>query len=99
MSSIIPATTQRPATNDTQAVNAAPAAGAVSSDNVHLTQGAAELQALEKAVSEAPDFDVERVNRIRQAIAEGTYQIDGQKLAESLLRFETQMASGGPRKR
>lgn len=96
-SSIVPATTPRPS-GDLQAVNATSPASAVNIESVHLTTAATELQALEKAIHEAPDFDLERVSRIRQAIAEGSYFIDGQKLAGNLLRFELQMMAGGPDK-
>jgi len=96
-SPVAPAATTRPS-GDVPAINAASPASAADIESVHLTAAATELRALERAVHEAPDFDVERLNRIRQAIADGTYHIDAQKLAGNLLRFESQMLAGGPDK-
>lgn len=92
-SSIVAGTAHRSAPSETPTVTHPPQAGAVSNKNVHLTDAAAELRTLETAVHEAPDVDIERVNSIRQAIADGSYEIDPQKLADNLLRFELLMSA------
>lgn len=94
-SGVVSPTTQRPATAEVAGVVAPGNPGAVSGENVSLTRTAAEMRDLEQAVHGAPDVDIERVNRLRQAIAEGTYQVDDEKLAQNLLRHEMMMISGG----
>ena len=63
-------------------------------DNVSLTRTAEQLHQLEKAVKAAPSVDSTRVEKIRQEIANGSYHVDNQKLAEKLTSFEAMMQSG-----
>ncbi len=64
----------------------APAGEAVS-----LTRTAGELQQLEAQLRETPGIDIERVETIRRAIAEGSYTIDAQSLVDSLLKSEREL--------
>lgn len=59
------------------------------SSNVNLTQTATSLQALEKAIAAAPEVDQQKVDSVRKAINEGTYQIDAERTATRLIDFDT----------
>jgi negative regulator of flagellin synthesis FlgM len=63
-------------------------------DSVTLTGTASQLQALERAVAEVPEVDGERVSEVREAVADGTYRIDNERLASRLMRFEVMMSMG-----
>lgn len=67
---------------------------AATPDNVSLTKTAEQLHQLEKAVKAAPSVDSSRVEQIRQSIANGSYHVDNQKLADKLTAFEAMMQSG-----
>jgi negative regulator of flagellin synthesis FlgM len=58
------------------------------SDTVSLTDAASRLKGLEKAVASLPVVDTHRVESLRKAVAEGSYAVDSQKVAEKLLDFE-----------
>lgn len=57
-------------------------------DAVSLGDGAERLRNLEAAVAVAPEVDLERIAALKQAIADGSYQIDTGKLAEKLIQLE-----------
>lgn len=59
-------------------------------DTVHITNRAQELQRLQQSIAELPVVDSQKVESIKQALADGTYQIDADKVAEKLLQFEEQ---------
>lgn len=61
--------------------NAAPAPA----DSVDLTDGARQLQDLQAAVAGTPVVDSGRVEALRDAIANGSYTIDPQRIADGLL--------------
>lgn len=61
-----------------------PAAG----DTVTLTDSARLMQRLEAAVANAPAVDARRIDHIRQQILDGNYQVDPQKLAAQVVKFE-----------
>jgi negative regulator of flagellin synthesis FlgM len=46
------------------------------------------MSRLEDAVQRTPAVDSERVTAIKDAIASGTYEIDDQRVADKLLKFE-----------
>lgn len=57
-------------------------------DTVSLTQTAAQLQSLRNSLAELPVVDTQRVESIRQAIADGSYEIDAGRIADGILAFE-----------
>ncbi|KGO98909.1 flagellar biosynthesis anti-sigma factor FlgM, partial [Novilysobacter defluvii] len=70
-----------------QPVEASPAI-----DSMRLTGEAAGLQALQREIGSAPaSIDVEKVNQVRAALADGSYRIDAQQIADRLLAFENEL--------
>ena len=58
------------------------------SDTVSLSQGAVQLGKLENTVANLPVVDTQRVEQIKQAIDNGSYEIDPVKVADKLMQFE-----------
>ena len=69
---------------------AAPAPSGVGPDSVELTDKARQLLRLEEKLAEFPAVDSQRVQAIRQAIADGSYRIDADLIAERMLAAEQQ---------
>lgn len=46
------------------------------------------LSATATKVMEGPDFDAEKVERIKQAIRDGNYPLDSRRIAESFMAIE-----------
>ncbi len=59
-------------------------------DTVSLTNAATQLQSVQKKLDDVPVVNKERVETIKAAIADGSYQVDTQKLAQNLIDFEQQ---------
>ena len=64
------------------------AAGSAGSESVSLTQAAEELLALETQLRALPNVDQARVDSIRQAIEDGSYNVDPQRIVDTLLQSE-----------
>jgi negative regulator of flagellin synthesis FlgM len=64
-------------------------------DTLSLTGAAALMQKLDAAIAAAPVVDMARVNRIQQAIENGTYEIDPAQVADKMLALETALQSRG----
>jgi negative regulator of flagellin synthesis FlgM len=75
----------------TSAHNASSSAG----EDVHITDAAAQLATLEKAVSVLPAVDDARVRAIRSAVEEGHYAISPERVADGLLGLEHALAPLG----
>jgi negative regulator of flagellin synthesis FlgM len=63
-------------------------APATSSGDVHITDTATQLASLEQALRDSPPVDALRVEAMRQAIAQGTYQVQPQHIATQLMQME-----------
>ena len=61
---------------------------ASTSDTVELTSSAKLLERLEKNLAAAPGIDSSRVETIKQAIANGQYEIDSEAIADAMIRLE-----------
>lgn len=61
---------------------------APSRDTVSLTPQAQKLKDLENRISSLPEVDSDRVNAIKDAIANGSYEIDANSIAGKLMQFE-----------
>ena len=57
-------------------------------DQVTLTGSARTMQKLADAVATAPAVDAAKVAAVKQAIQNGTYQVDAARVAAKMLRFE-----------
>lgn len=61
---------------------------ASSRDTVSLTPQAQQLRDLESRIADLPEVDSNRVNAIKDAIANGSYEIDANRIAEKMMQFE-----------
>ncbi|MEN7342606.1 MAG: flagellar biosynthesis anti-sigma factor FlgM [Pseudomonadota bacterium] len=59
-----------------------------SGETVELTDGAKLLQRVESELASAASVDTQRVSELKDAIANGNYQVDDQAIAEKLLRSD-----------
>jgi negative regulator of flagellin synthesis FlgM len=57
-------------------------------DQVTLTSSARSLQKLSDAVAQAPVVNAAKVTSIKQALANGTYQVDSGRVADKMIQFE-----------
>jgi negative regulator of flagellin synthesis FlgM len=58
------------------------------SDTVSLSDGAVQLGKLENTVANLPVVDTQRVEQLKQAIENGSYEVDPAKVADKLMQFE-----------
>ncbi len=73
--------TEKPDSAPTNSTQAAPAAG----DNVVLSTEAQTLNRLEAQINAAPEVDAARVAAIKEAIANGSFEINADRIAERML--------------
>jgi negative regulator of flagellin synthesis FlgM len=67
---------------------AADKSGTASGDTVNITRSGLLMGKLEEVVQRTPVVDAERVAAIKDAIAAGTYEVDDQRVADKILKFE-----------
>lgn len=58
------------------------------SDTVVFTETAEQLRALESFLARVPEVDRQRVEAIKRAIADGTYEVHPDRIAERLVEWE-----------
>jgi len=63
-------------------------------DVVRLTDLGTRLQELGKSVENVPQVDHTRVEQLRQALADGTYQVDPEAIADKLIAMENLLGAG-----
>lgn len=80
-----------PAAGSGNAAGEAPPGVAGSDDRVRLTDSARALQEAAK-VDEQATVDTKRVEKIRQALADGSYQINPAAIADKMISLEGQIA-------
>lgn len=64
-------------------------------EQVALSPLSSRLQEVESAMGAAPAVDAERVSEIRQAIADGQFKINPERIADGLLDSVRQMLTAG----
>lgn len=67
---------------------------ATTADTLQITTETQRLREGENRLRELPVTDTERVNRIRAAIADGSYQIDAARIAHKLMEFDAGLPDG-----
>ncbi len=64
---------------------------ASATDSVSLTDTASQLRRIEASLADQPEVDNDKVAAIRQAIDDGSYQVDAGRIADSLMTFESSL--------
>ncbi|MCK4707492.1 MAG: flagellar biosynthesis anti-sigma factor FlgM [Gammaproteobacteria bacterium] len=59
-----------------------------SSDTVSITNEANKIRELQASLADVPDIDLQKVESIKQEIANGNYPIDHERIASNLLDLE-----------
>jgi len=58
-------------------------------DTVSLSDNAVQLGKLDNTVISTPVVDTQRVEQVKQAIKDGSYEVDPAKIADKLMQFES----------
>lgn len=81
-----------PSTNRAGADRGAAVSAAASIDSMHLTGEAHDLKAMEQSLDKSSmPFDQARVDKLRAAIADGSYRVDAQKIARGMIELESEL--------
>lgn len=75
----------------TSQANVANTATAPRQDAVSLTQQAQQLTQLQRRAEQDSGVDQDKVQRIKQAIADGSYSVNPERLAAKIAHFESDM--------
>ncbi len=60
-------------------------------DSIAITAAAQEIKKTLESSSSATIIDVERVTAVKKALAEGSYQVNAEKIAEKMMQHEKLM--------
>lgn len=87
-------TTRASSAKESSAVSASASvtktAAVTSGEPVTLSDGAQQLQKITDKLNDQPTVNSARVAELKQAVADGSYQVDSAKVASKLLNFEAQ---------
>lgn len=59
------------------------------SDTVSISDNAAQLGKLDNSVIASPVVDAQRVEQVKQAISNGSFEVDPSRIADKLMQFES----------
>lgn len=77
--------------NKTERPAAAPSASE-NKDSVSLTAEARSMKQISQQATDAPaNFDAAKVERLQKAIADGSYQVNSERVAQKMLDFESKL--------
>jgi negative regulator of flagellin synthesis FlgM len=76
--------------------DSATSASRASGSPVQLTDSAVQLAALEKAIAQLPDVDMQRVEALRAKVQSGEYKADSHRIASKLMELERAIAAIQP---
>lgn len=79
---------EKPQTANTPKQPAPEQSQAVRGENVNLSSQAKNLKQLEQRLDSYPEMDDERIEEIKAALADGSYKIDAEKLAQKMLDMD-----------
>ena len=77
--------------SDAAAAGAQASGSAQSADSVNLTASAKALDEAARVSETSSGVDSQRVERVRQALADGSYQVDAGRIADKLVSIEGQI--------
>ncbi|MCL9777433.1 flagellar biosynthesis anti-sigma factor FlgM [Vibrio methylphosphonaticus] len=60
-------------------------------DAVTLSQGGKAIGQMHQQMASQPSFDTAKVAAIKEAIANGSYTVDPEKLADNMIKFEDEL--------
>ncbi len=63
-----------------------------SQDSVSLSQQGKAMGKLQQDLASQPAFDSAKVAAIKEAIANGSYRVDPEKLADNIMKFEKELS-------
>ena len=75
------------------AVSTATSAPQPGVDSVNITDSARRMFALAQAVQDAPEVDAQRVDALQQAVGNGQYTINPDRIADRLLQMEQDLVA------
>jgi negative regulator of flagellin synthesis FlgM len=88
-----------PGESRTRSVQSSSTSGAAAAGaKVELSSLSSSLQQAEAAMAEVPVVDQSRVDEIKQAISEGHFKVDAEKVADGLIESVRQMLEAQPHK-
>ncbi|MFW1335560.1 flagellar biosynthesis anti-sigma factor FlgM [Vibrio parahaemolyticus] len=86
-------TSRAPARNDSSATSSATESkkAPAQQDAVSLSQQSKAVSKLQKDMAASPAYDSAKVAAIKEAIANGSYRVDPEKLADNMIKFENEL--------
>ncbi|ALR16228.1 MULTISPECIES: flagellar biosynthesis anti-sigma factor FlgM [Vibrio] len=81
-----------PARNESNATNTTDSHKvSAQQDAVSLSQQSKDVNKLQKDMAASPAYDTAKVAAIKEAIANGSYKVDPEKLADNMIKLESEL--------
>ena len=72
-----------------------PSAPSQAADQVSLTPAAQQLRHLEKQIADQPVVDTQKVSAVKEALANGSFEINPARIAEKMMSLERALGDMG----